>query len=223
MQIFELKSIKRSSNKHPDGSYEVFERELGVFDDLGKAETFMRMFIDKEKNDKYSCYSEYHCFVIYEKTLNPELSKTGENICEFEGIRSYLPDGTLYCDSPYDDACKKPFRGRPAETIKLKVGDIAWFLRFGHIYPCLVALLPFTDVYYQKRVKELGHEMGLDYVDDCYMVYTRDMGHEHPECWRCMPYYGKISKRCLQRIHASKRREEAENEKWRREQEKEGK
>ena len=204
MQIFELKSITRSSNKHPDGSYEVFERELGVFDKLEKAEAFMRMFIDKVKNEKYGHYSEYHCFVIYEKTLNRGLSRKWESICEFEGIRSYLPDGTLYCDSPYDDACEKPFRGRPAETIQLKIGDIAWFWWYDRISPCLVALLPFTDVYYQKRVKELGHEMGLDYSDDCYMVYTCDRGHEHPECWRCMPYYGKISKRTLQRLYARK-------------------
>lgn len=219
MQIFELKSIKRSSNKHPDGSYEVFERELGVFDALEKAEAFMRMFIDKVKKEKYGGYSEYHCFVIYEKTLNRGLSRKWESICEFEGIRSYLPDGTLYCDSPYDDACEKPFRGRPAETIQLKVGDIAWYWWYDRIYPCIVAVLPPTDVRYRQRIEELGHEMGLDYTDDSYKVYTYGNGHEHPECWRCMPYYGKISKRTLQRLYACKRREEAEIEQWRKEQE----
>ncbi len=210
MQLFELKSISRSSNKHPDGSYKVSERELGIFDTVEKAEAFMRLVIDKEK-----AFSQFHCFLIIEKTLNRGLTKKWDSVCEFEGIRSYLPDGTLFCDSPYDDACEKPFRGRPAETIKLKVGDIAWYWWYGRIYPCLVAVLPWTDVSYQERVKELGHEMGLDCSDDSYKVYTCDRGHWHPECWRCMPYYGKISKRTLQRLQACKRREEAEIEQWR--------
>ena len=54
----------------------------------------------------------------------------------------------------------------------------------------------------------------FDYTDDSYKVYTCGNGHEHPECWRCMPYYGKISKRNLQRLHACKRREEVEQERW---------
>ena len=81
---------------------------------------------------------------------------------------------------------------------------------YGSIYPCLVGALPFSDVRYRERVRELGHEMRLDYTDDSYMVYTADRGHEHPECWRCMPYYGKISRRNLQKLYACKRREEAE-------------
>ncbi len=219
MQIFELKSVTRSSNKLADGSYKVFEKELGVFDSLEKAEAFMRMYIDKIKNDSHFNYSDYHCFVVYEKTLNRGLSKKWNSVCEFEGIRSYLPDGTLYCDSPYDDACEKPFRGRPAETIKLKVGDIAWFWWYGHMFPCLVASLPITDEHYRELAENYGDDLGWDYVDDSYTVYTCDMGHEHPECWRCMPYYGKISKRTLQRLQACKRREEAEAAKWRKEQE----
>ncbi|MBR4517610.1 MAG: hypothetical protein IKO65_01270 [Victivallales bacterium] len=218
MQLFELKSITRSSNKRPDGSYKVSEQELGVFDSVEKAEAFMKMYIDKVKGYSDWQYSELHCFVIYEKTLNRGLSEKWDSVCEFEGIRSYYPDGTLYCDSPYDDACEKPFRGRPAETIKLKVGDIAWCWWGDGIHPCLVAGLPMTDVHYQQRTEKLGHEMGLDYTDDSYTVYLGGYGHDHPACWLCMPYYGKISKRTLQRLYACKRREEAENEQWRKEQ-----
>ena len=221
MQLFALKSITKSGNKRPDGSYDVYENELGVFDSVENAEAFMRMFIDRVREHSKSWYSEHHCFVIFEKTLNRGLSAKWDSVCEFESVRSYLPDGTLYCDSPYDDACEKPFRGRPAETIKLKVGDLAWCWWCGGIHPCLVAALPMTDVDYQECVRNCGRELGWDYSDDCYTVYIGGYGHDHPACWRCMPYYGMISKRTLQRIHAAKRREEEENEKWRRERKKE--
>lgn len=215
MQLFELKSISRRGCKLSDGSYEVYEQELGIFDSVENAETFMKLVIDKEKK-----YSQFHCFVIIEKTMNRGLSKKWDNVCEFEGIRSYLPDGTFYCDSPYDDACEKPFRGRPAETIKLKAGELAWYWAGGRIIPCIVAAPPMTDVYYQERVKKCGEELGLDYTDDAYTVFPCDNGgHEHPECWRCVPYYGKLSKRNLQRIQANKRREEAMCEAWRKSQE----
>ena len=207
MQVFELKSISRSSNKKSDGSYKVFERELGVFDSLEKAEDFMRQFIDKMRECKL--HSEYHCFVIYEKPLNGKISQRWDSVCEFDGIRSYLPDGTLYCDSPYDDDGEKQFMGRAAENIKLKVDDIAWYLDYDHIRPCLVASLPVTDMEFQKIARKNGKEkLGWDYSDDSYRVYTCDRGHQHPECWRCMPYYGRISKRTLQRLYACKRHEE---------------
>jgi len=204
MQLFELKSLSRSGNKHADGSYDVFERELGIFDSVEKAETFMKQVIDREKR-----FYAFHCFVIFEKTLNRGLARDSGAVCEFESVRSYFPDGALYCDSPYDDGCEKPFRGRPAETIRLKIGDVAWCWEYGRIIPCLVAGLPLTDAGYLERIRELGHEMGLDGSDDSYMVYTAAR-HEHPECWRCMPFYGKISGRTLQRIRSCRFREEAE-------------
>ena len=213
MQLFDLKSISRSGNKRQDGSYEVFKRDLGIFDSVEKAEQFMYWIIDKEGE-----YSDFHCFVIFEKTLNGELSKKWDAVYEFQSVRSYLPDGTLYCDSPYDDGCEKPFCGRPEDIVKLKVGDLVWFWRGNRISPGLVAGLPFTDTFYRKKVEESGHEMGLDYTDDSYKVYTCENGHEHPECWRCMPYYGKISKRNLQRLYACKKHEEVESERWRKKQ-----
>ncbi len=215
MQLFVLNAISRASDKLSDGSYEVDKRELGIFDSIENAEEFMRLIIDKEKK-----YSRFHCFLIVEKTLNRELSKKWGSVCKFEGVRTYLPDGTLFCDSPYDDACEKPFRGRAAESIKFKLGEIIWCWRGDRIFPCLVAMLPMTDVEYQERVKRRGEELGWDFTDDAYTVYDCGKGgHEHPECWRCLPYYGKLSKRNLQRIQANKRHEEAEMEAWRKAQE----
>ena len=202
MRLFELRAISRSGNKRADGSYAAFVRELGIFGSVEKAERFMKLVIDREKE-----YSEFHCFVIYEKTLDRGLSEKTGSVCEFESVRSYLANGSLYCDSPYDDACEKPFRGRLAETIALNIGDIAWCWRYDRIYPCLVAELPLTDVRYRQWSEKLGHEPELDHSDDCYLVHTCGMGHEHPECWRCLPYYGKIAKRVLERLHACGKRE----------------
>ena len=70
MQLFDLKSISRSGNKQQDGSYEVFKRDLGIFGSVEKAEQFMYWIIDKER-----AYSDFHCFVIFEKTLNGGLEK----------------------------------------------------------------------------------------------------------------------------------------------------
>ena len=201
MQLFELKAISCSGNKRADGSYAAFERELGIFGSVEKAERFMKLVIDREKE-----YSSFHCFVVYEKTLDRGVSAKTGSVCEFEAVRSYLADGSFYCDSPYDDACEKPFRGRPAETIALKVGVLAWCWRHDRIYPCLVAELPLTDVRYRQWAEKLGHEPELDHSDDCYLVYTCGMGHEHPECWRCLPYYGGISKRVLKRLYACRER-----------------
>ena len=145
MQLFDLKSISCSGNKSQDGSYKVFKRDPGIFDSVEKAERFMQLIIDRE-----SAYYNFHCFVIFEKTLNGDLGKKWGTVCEFQSIRSYLPDGTLYCDSSYDDGCERPFRGRPKETIKLKVGDLAWFWDQDRIRPCLVAVLPITDTYYRE-------------------------------------------------------------------------
>lgn len=196
MQLFELRAISRSGNKRADGSYAAFERGLGIFGSVDKAERFMKLVIDRERK-----YSEFHCFIIYERILDRGVSEKTGSVCEFEAVRSYLADGALYCDSPYDDAGGKPFRGRPAETIKLKVGDLAWCWRYYRIYPCLVSELPLTDVLYRQWA---GTE--LNHSGDCYMVYVCGMGHEHPERWRGLPYYGKIAKRVLKRLYACRER-----------------
>ena len=217
MELFELQAVSIESRRLVTGGYRVWERSLGIYDSPEKAERVMLKVIRYEQT-----WQRFFGFFVFEKTLNFGLRGPWEGESEFQSVRAYLPDGTFYCDSPYDDTCRKPFRGRPAEKIPLKVGDLAWCWWYGEIQPCLVAALPMTDVCYQECVRNCGEELGLDYVDDSYTVYIGGFGHTHPECWRCMPYYGKISKRCLQSIHSAKRREEAEREKWQRERKKEG-
>ena len=195
MQIFELKSVEIDGNKSPDGSYTTFESQLGIFDSREKAETFMKIVIEKQKS-----YCRFFAFFIFEKTLNDGLHGPWKGVCEFQAAWSYLGDGTFYCHGDCDDACEKRFHGRPESTIMLKEGDFAWYLDSKQIVPCLVGGLPMTDTEYQKRVEKLGHDMGLDYSDDCYCVYLYKNNHTHPLTWKLFPYFGNLSKRNAQRL-----------------------
>lgn len=195
MQIFELKSMEIDSNKSPDGSYKTVESQLGIFDSQQKVEAFMNIVIKNQKS-----YSRFFAFFIFEKTLNDGLCKPREGICDFQAAWSYLADGTFYCHGDCDDACEKRFHGRPESTIMLKEGDFAWYLDRKQIVPCLVGGLPMTDMEYQKHVEKLGHDMGMDFSDDCYCVYLYGNNHTHPLTWKLFPYFGNLSKRNAQRL-----------------------
>jgi len=204
MQLFELKSLSRRGNKQADGSYEVHEEQLGIFDSVAKAEAFIKVMIEKGRG-----YAGYHGFFIYEKTLNCGLMGRWHAVCHYQSVRSYLSDGTRYCYSPYDDTSVKPFRGRPEETIKLKVGVLAWYWQNGTIRPCIVSGVPCSEQKYQQMEKKHGQDLGLDYSDDCYTVLLYEEEHQHPQCWTLLPYYGTITKRHWQRLQTSVKHVEA--------------
>lgn len=200
MQLFELKEIVLSGhNKKSDGSYEIFEDCLGVFDSVPHAEAFMRTVIKEESSSNH-----YFGFFIFEKTLNDGLFEPWKGVCHYHAVWAYLPDGTLYCSSPYDDLGQKPFRGRSQESIPLKPGDLAWMWNYDRIVPCMVGLLPITDEEYSRHVKRLGRQPEYDYSDDCYLVYQYGKAHWHPLVWQTFPYFGTISKRNLQRLQSTR-------------------
>lgn len=195
MQLFELKSVEIDGNKSPDGSYKTYENQLGIFDSQQKAEAFMKIVIENQKS-----YCRFFAFFIFEKTLNDGLSGPWKEISEFQAAWSYLGDGTFYCHGDCDDTSEKRFHGRPESTIMLKEGDFAWYLDRNQIVPCLVGGLPMTDTEYQKKVEKRGHDMGMDYSDDCYCVYLYGNNHTHPLTWKLFPYFGNLSKRNAQRL-----------------------
>ena len=203
MQLFELISVRIVGNKNADGEYETYEQNLGIFDSVASAERFLQIFINKEICNPHYYYDKYFCFFIYEKTLNDGLRPDWQEIAEFQAVWSYLSDGTFFCHGYCDDTCTKPFKGRPADEIPLCVGELGWMYTRGRIAPCLVGILPMTDVEYQKREANLGHSLGLDYVDDAYLVYEYSF-HEHPQTWQVFPYFGRISKRNLNRLQRSR-------------------
>ena len=155
----------------------------------------MKIVIENQKS-----YCRFFAFFILEKTLNDGLRGPWKGICEFQAAWSYLGDGTFYCHGDCDDTCEKRFHGRPESTIMLKKGDFAWYLTGNKIIPCLVGSLPMTDTEYQKKVEKLGHDMGMDYSDDCYCVYLYGNNHTHPLTWKLFPYFGNLSKRNAQQL-----------------------
>ena len=195
MQLFELKSVEIDGNKSPDGSYKIYESQLGIFDSRQNAEAFMKIVIENLKS-----YCRFFAFFILEKTLNDGFHGPWKGISEFQAAWSYLGDGTFYCHGDCDDTSEKRFHGRPESTIMLKEGDFAWYLDRNQIVPCLVGGLPMTDTEYQKQVEKLGHDMGMDYSDDSYCVYLYGNNHTHPLTWKLFPYFGNLSKRNAQRL-----------------------
>lgn len=196
MQIFDLKAVTVVGNKASDGSYKTYEYSLGIFDCVSAAELFLHIHIAEEQKNN----PRFFGFFLYEKTLNGGLHEDWGKLCYYQSVWSYLPDGTLYCYSPYDTTCKKPFRGRPAETIPLPVGELAWWWDGSRICPCVVEILPLTDVEYAKRAESLGGDCGYDFTDDCYLVDMYPRTHNHPATWALFPYFGTLSKRNLDRI-----------------------
>lgn len=201
MEIFQLKSLEITGRKNCNGSYKVWEDDLGLFDSKEKAEKAVRDAVRERR------WSRFFAFFIYERQVNrPCLNGDG-----YRAVTSYLADGTCFCYSPYDAACEKPFKGRPTESIKLKIGDIAWCWRWDYIEPCLVGSLPYTEEEYAAYCKERGHSADdpsyhpFDYSDDCYLVYTGNNDHEHPPCWQVFPFSDSLTERNKERLLASKK------------------
>ena len=197
MQLFQLKAVIIAGQKNCNGGYRVWEDDLGLFDAREKAEEGMRIVVKERQWDKF------FAFFVYERGVNPALNEEG-----FQSVASYYPDGTLYCDSPYDEACKKVFRGRAADTIKLKVGDLGWCWDGKTLEPCLVFAIPFTKEKFAAYCRKNGRDpdtISFDYSDDCYGVYTYNHNHWHPATWRVFPYNETITQRNMARLLETKK------------------
>ena len=207
--VFELKSVSISDSLLRDGSYRTFTQWQGVFSSRRKAEAYMQILIEKRKkgvDEKKGDYMDdsFFAFFVYMKRLDEGLQPPNHEVSEFQEVWSYYGDGSFYCHGSCDAACRKHFRGRSAQTILLRVGDPAWYWTFDRITPCMVSILPLTDVKYRRWVKKLGHEVGLDYTDDSYTVILYDNNHAHPNTWELFPFFGPISPRNLKRLMASR-------------------
>lgn len=210
MDVFELKAVELHGKKCRDGSYDVSRRQLGIFSSRHKAERFIQIIIEKEKE-----YTQFFAFFICRRVLDEGLLGPFNTICEFQEVWSYQGDGSFYCHGQCDEACERHFHGRAAHTIMLKKGELAWYMGFDKIIPCVVSILPITDVEYRRRARELGHGMGLDYSDDSYLVYKCCKGepdlmasHEHPVAWELFPYFGSLSKRNREYLQAIMKKSE---------------
>ena len=200
MNLFELKTVVINGDRRRDGSCKTFEQSMGVFSTRRKAERFMRGRMVEERY-----FERIFAFFIYRKELDGGLLHPRNIIGEFLEVWSYLGDGSLYCHCACDDAGEQAFHGRAARTIRLGKGDLAWYMGHDRIVPCMVSYQPMTDVEYRKRARKLGHDLGLGYMDDSYVVYMYGNNHEHPPTWRLFPFFGSLSKHNLKRLLETKK------------------
>ena len=200
MNLFELKTVVINGDRRRDGSYKTFEQSMGIFSTRSNAERFMR---ERMVEEKY--FERVFAFFIYRKELNGALLHPGKTIGAFLEAWSYFGDGRLYCHCACDEAGEQPFYGRSTRTIRLRKSDLAWYMGHDRIVPCMVSYQPMTDVEYRKRARELGHDLGLDYMDDSYVVYMYGNNHEHPPTWRLFPFFGKLSNHNLKRLLETKK------------------
>jgi len=206
VSIYELMSLKHDGRKsRRDGSYGLYETLQGFFSTREKAEAFMRRVVEEGREWAEPLFA----FLIYEHELDGNSRLAPEERGRFQAVWSYLGDGTFYCHSDCDEGCVKPFRGRRADTIMLKPGDLAWHADSSRLVPCIVEYTPMTDTEYRRKTKRLGHEMKLDYFDDSYFVYHAIGGHCHPNTWCVFPFSGKISQRHLDAILTSRQEEQS--------------
>jgi len=209
MKLFALKELTYWGNKKADdGSYRCSELDCGVYSSLKRAKETMYSLI----GDKVS--SERLGFWIFERVIDEGKVGPFDGFCLYDSVRAYYADGRLMCYSPYDEACRREFRGRDPGSVPVKNGELAWWADGGSITPVLVGAGPVTKARWQdmaRRAKERGdgygkgRKTGLDYSDDCYYVYEYDKGHGHPPIWCLFPYFGKISKRNMGRLLKTKK------------------
>ena len=200
MNLFELKTVVINGDRRRDGSYKTFEQSMGIFSTRSNAERFMR---ERMVEEKY--FDRVFAFFIYRKELNGALLHPGKTIGAFLEAWSYFGDGRLYGHCACDEAGEQPFYGRSTRTIRLRKSDLAWYMGHDRIVPCMVSYQPMTDVEYRKRARKLGHDLGLGYMDDSYVVYMYGNNHEHPPTWRLFPFFGSLSKHNLNRLLETKK------------------
>ena len=212
MKVYLLKVVEIPARKNTDNTITSWEWELGVYDSVKKAEEAIRDYVMYD-----GAVERIFGFFLYEKILNVGLRKKhkpyGTVVCirEYESVRSYLADGTFWCYYPYPRLphganSEMKFRGR---TVKLKKGDLAFYVCGETITPCIVAETPPTpeDWERERTITRDGCQdrwSGWHYSEDRYSVYEYGNGRPQPMPWEVFPFFGTISKRNLSRLLKTK-------------------
>jgi len=127
MKLYTLKEVVFWGNKNTEeGSYRCSEYDCGVYSSLRRAKETMYSIV-KEK----SC--ERLGFWIFERAIDEGKVGPFHAFCEYDSVRAYYADGRLMCYSPYDEACRREFRGRGSDSVPIKNGELAW--RFNRDRP----------------------------------------------------------------------------------------
>ena len=208
MKVFSLKHIRNWYAKNKDGSYDVSVYFAGMYSSVSSAEKVIREIIAQEGMNHTIGYWLYK-HTVDDGYVESDGCSSGKMVCEYDSVRAYLADGTLLCESPFDEAGVKPFKGRDSETLKLKCGDVAFLVGRERAEPVLVEKCPPTKDDYRKEKVTAKKEYEIenlfwDYTDDSYLVYKQDGEHVHPLAWTVFPHFGNVNKRVLRRLQKTK-------------------
>lgn len=174
MNVFILEQITLEDLNYP--VRETVTSTWGIYSSLDKAYEALQTLV-AEENKKYTLG-----YIVTETRL--------DNWATLEvSIHTYtrtgeLNDEQIISDEEHPD-CDKPFYGRPKEKIRFKPGDIVEVWQGGTSELHIVCALPWTPQEVEKRNKRLveeygeGHELRLDSIDDCYLVYSLGIGDTH--------------------------------------------
>jgi len=205
MKVFRLEQIVCLGQKGHDGSYATSVRFCGVFSSVGNAERTMRSIVAKEGSEGRIGYW------LFEHSVDGGFVGPFKVLCQYDSVRAYLADGSKLCESLYDEACVRHFKWRDPASLKLKIGDVALWVGRQSADPILIGGCPPDKAFYE-RVRANAKRRGRmprcpqwDYSDDCYYAYGYGKAHEHPPVWSVFPHFGKLSKRNLARLMATKK------------------
>ena len=201
MKCHMLTEVVCWGDEDADGSCSCSECDCGIYSTLRRAKQTMLDLARKRS-------SGWLGFWIFERGVDEGRVGPFDGFCQYDSVRAYAADGSLLCHSPYDEACRREFRGRDPASVPIKAGEVAWRVGGGTASPVLVGSGPVTKEAWRamaKRAEERRRRLRLDFSDDCYYVYEYDNGHAHPPVWSVFPYAGKMSKRNMDRLLKTKK------------------
>ena len=137
-----------------DASYHI----LGYYSSLSKAIAAISLGENDYFRDQYT-----YAYFIKEFAVD---SKTGDYASPLS-VRSFDPQGASIDECLQDYNLVNQFKGRNADTIRFRIGDIVEVLEGDRLFTAIVAALPPTP--------EDGFK-GLDALDDSYTVLPLETG-----------------------------------------------
>lgn len=158
-----------------DGSFEIYSRDCGVYSSVRKAESAMnKIFLDRPADEVFG--GPLLGFMLHEKAVDEGRTGPWSEVSEFKSVRSYRPNGQLFCVSEGGGACEIPFAGRKTPA-PFKAGDYAYVYSGRSAAPALISAVPYTKKEWRAKLPRCTG----DYTDDSYTAYSaRCGGHFHP-------------------------------------------
>ena len=194
--VFELRQIRIESHRYPRRRISL--QRVGFYDTKEHGEEAMCEFLETEKKNYEARGLDYHddClgYFLFELMVHnkPSSFYWNERPCK---CYSFTADGELNDFVALDEFGW--YRGRKAEDIRFKIGDIVEVVDGGVAELAIIGGLPMTKVEENEEECERPCQL-LNESDDCYLVYPVDGEegvHYHPQCYKVFPPTRPVSTR----------------------------